>query len=51
MVKLDSQYAIYLINSKVVINLISPEYITKRKFELILKKEPYVLNFADRKTT
>ena len=30
-------------------NLISPEYIIERKFELTLKKELYILNFADRK--
>ena len=49
MVKLDSQYIIYLINFRAAINLILLEYITKKKFELILKKEPYVLNFADKK--
>ena len=30
-------------------NLILLEYIIKRKFELILKKEPYVLNLIDGK--
>ena len=49
MVKLDGQYIIYLIDSKAAINLILLEYIIKRKFELILKKEPYILNLADRK--
>ena len=51
MVKLDGQYTIYLIDSKAAINLISSEYITERKFKLISKKEPYVLNLADRKAT
>ena len=51
MVKLDGQYTIYLIDSGVAMNLILLEYITERKFELILKKEPYILNFADRKAT
>ena len=51
MVKLDSQDIIYLINSEAAINLVSLEYITERKFELISKKEPYILNLADRKTT
>ena len=51
MVKLDSQYAIYLINSGVAMNLISLKYIIERKFELISKKEPYVLNFVDGKAT
>ena len=45
MVRLDSQYAIYLIDSGVAINLISLEYITERRFKLILKKEPYILNY------
>ena len=49
MIKLDGQYIIYLINFRAAINLISLEYIIKRKFELILKKEPYVLNLIDRK--
>ena len=49
MVKLNSQYTIYLIDSGAAINLISPEYITKRKFKLISKKKPYILNLADRK--
>ena len=51
MVKLDGQYTIYLINSRAAINLILLEYIIKRKFKLILKKEPYVLNLVDRKAT
>ena len=41
----------YLIDSGAAINLISPEYIIERKFELILKKEPYILNLVDRKAT
>ena len=49
MVKLDSQYAIYLIDFRVIINLISPEYIIKRKFKLTLKKELYILNLTDGK--
>ena len=32
-------------------NLILLEYIIKKKFKLILKKEPYVLNLADKKAT
>ena len=32
-------------------NLILLEYITERKIELILKKEPYVLNLIDGKAT
>ena len=38
-----------LIDSGAAINLISPEYITERRFELILKKELYILNFINRK--
>ena len=49
MVKLNSQYTIYLIDSGVAINLILLKYIIKRKFKLILKKEPYILNLIDRK--
>ena len=30
-------------------NLILSEYITERKFKLISKKEPYVLNLTDGK--
>ena len=51
MIKLDGQYAIYLINSKVAMNLILLKYIIERKFKLISKKEPYVLNLIDRKAT
>ena len=51
MVKLDGQYIIYLINFGAAINLIFLEYIIERKFELILKKESYVLNLIDRKAT
>ena len=32
-------------------NLILSEYITERKFELISKKEPYILNLIDEKAT
>ena len=51
MVKLDNQYTIYLINSEAAINLISPKYITERKFKLISKKELYILNLTDGKAT
>ena len=51
MVKLDGQYTIYLINSGAAINLILLKYITERRFNLTLKKEPYILNLADGKAT
>ena len=36
MIKLDSQYAIYLINSEAAMNLILLEYITERRFKLTI---------------
>ena len=41
----------YLIDFGVVINLISLYYIIKRKFEFVLKKEPYILNLIEGKAT
>ena len=39
----------YLMDSRAVLNLILLNYIIKRKFKLLLKKEPYILNLIDRK--